>query len=319
MAMPVGAILDFCGPTAPSGWLIADGRTVSRTTYSTLFAVLGTYFGAGDGSTTFALPNLCGRSGVGPGTVIDQNGNTLSLSFAQKLGNLSNQILQTHLPNYALVTDQQGLHTHGGYVGPGGGHQHTTDTQGNHNHTGPTTGDTPGHTHSGTTDAQGNHQHNVNAWGLAGGPATIAPGGIATGNTIQTDFQGIHAHNITTGGPNQSHVHYIQWDGNHAHTTTYVGDHWHTITQDGAHQHTIYLGGSSAWFPVMGPALVVTKIIYCGAQAATFTASVSATVVTLDTEDELAEIKAELSQLRAMLTYVPQRQRVLSAPMRGPH
>lgn len=51
--------------TAPSGWLIANGAVVSRTTYATLFAAIGTAFGAGNGSTTFGLPDLRGRVPVG--------------------------------------------------------------------------------------------------------------------------------------------------------------------------------------------------------------------------------------------------------------
>src|SRR4249920_1643106 len=70
----VGMIADFAGPTAPSGWLIADGRLVSRTTYSKLFTAIGTNWGAGDGSTTFNLPNMNGRAGVGPGSMTDESG-----------------------------------------------------------------------------------------------------------------------------------------------------------------------------------------------------------------------------------------------------
>src|SRR5262245_29356756 len=73
-ACPIGIVADFAGPNAPSGWLIADGRAISRVTYSALFAVIGTYFGAGDGSTTFALPNLCGRAAIGPGSLVDAAG-----------------------------------------------------------------------------------------------------------------------------------------------------------------------------------------------------------------------------------------------------
>ena len=47
--------------TAPSGWLKANGATISRTTYAALFAAIGTTFGAGDGSTTFALPDMRGE------------------------------------------------------------------------------------------------------------------------------------------------------------------------------------------------------------------------------------------------------------------
>jgi phage-related tail fiber protein len=48
----------FARNTAPSGWLKANGAAVSRTTYAALFAAIGTTFGAGDGSTTFNLPDL---------------------------------------------------------------------------------------------------------------------------------------------------------------------------------------------------------------------------------------------------------------------
>lgn len=62
---PVGEITMWGTSTAPTGWLIADGSTISRSTYSALFAVLGTAYGAGDGSTTFVLPDLKGRVPVG--------------------------------------------------------------------------------------------------------------------------------------------------------------------------------------------------------------------------------------------------------------
>jgi microcystin-dependent protein len=58
---PVGTVNWFAASTAPSGWLVADGSAVSRTTYATLFAVVGTVFGSGDGSTTFNLPDLRGQ------------------------------------------------------------------------------------------------------------------------------------------------------------------------------------------------------------------------------------------------------------------
>lgn len=60
-----GQIVLYGATTAPVGWLICDGSAVSRTTYAALFAILGTTYGAGDGSTTFNLPNLQGRMPVG--------------------------------------------------------------------------------------------------------------------------------------------------------------------------------------------------------------------------------------------------------------
>lgn len=58
---PAGTILAFGGIAEPSGYLICDGRPVSRTTYGNLFAVIGTAFGEGDGVNTFNLPDLRGR------------------------------------------------------------------------------------------------------------------------------------------------------------------------------------------------------------------------------------------------------------------
>ena len=59
--VPSGAVFWFAASTAPTGYLKANGAAVSRATYSALFAVVGTTFGAGDGSTTFNLPNLLGE------------------------------------------------------------------------------------------------------------------------------------------------------------------------------------------------------------------------------------------------------------------
>ncbi|MCK9131735.1 phage tail protein [Haemophilus influenzae] len=57
----VGEVAFFARTTPPSGWLKANGAAVSRTTYAALFAAIGTTFGAGDGSSTFNLPDLRGE------------------------------------------------------------------------------------------------------------------------------------------------------------------------------------------------------------------------------------------------------------------
>ena len=62
---PIGGVQEYAGTSAPAGWLMADGSAVSRTTYAALFAICGTTFGAGNGTTTFNLPNRKGRVGVG--------------------------------------------------------------------------------------------------------------------------------------------------------------------------------------------------------------------------------------------------------------
>lgn len=59
--MPAGTIVSYAGASVPSGWLLCNGANVSRTTYANLFRVIGTKWGAGDGSTTFALPDSDGR------------------------------------------------------------------------------------------------------------------------------------------------------------------------------------------------------------------------------------------------------------------
>ena len=66
VAVPTGTILPFGGSTAPTGYLACDGAAVSRTTYATLLGVIGTTYGAGDGSATFNVPNFEGRFGIGP-------------------------------------------------------------------------------------------------------------------------------------------------------------------------------------------------------------------------------------------------------------
>lgn len=61
----VGQIIAYAGANEPLGWLKCDGQAVSRTTYSALFSVIGTTYGSGNGSTTFNLPDLKGRTIVG--------------------------------------------------------------------------------------------------------------------------------------------------------------------------------------------------------------------------------------------------------------
>jgi len=66
--VPTGAVQAFAMTTVPSGWLACDGSTVSRTDYAELFAAIGTSFGVGDESTTFALPSLQDKFALGVGT-----------------------------------------------------------------------------------------------------------------------------------------------------------------------------------------------------------------------------------------------------------
>lgn len=67
-SVPVGSIQAYGGMSAPTNWLICDGSAISRTDYKELFQIIGTTYGAGDGSTTFNLPDLRGKVAIGPNT-----------------------------------------------------------------------------------------------------------------------------------------------------------------------------------------------------------------------------------------------------------
>lgn len=79
---PIGCILPYGGSSAPNAeWLLCQGQAISRTTYSTLFTRFGTTYGAGDGSTTFNIPNMQNHLVIGLGsgeyTPLGDNGDTL--------------------------------------------------------------------------------------------------------------------------------------------------------------------------------------------------------------------------------------------------
>ena len=69
-AVPVTAMMLWANTTYPTGWLLADGSAISRTTYADLFAAIGTTYGVGDGSTTFNLPNMVSAGADSPNTII---------------------------------------------------------------------------------------------------------------------------------------------------------------------------------------------------------------------------------------------------------
>lgn len=81
LGTPPGTVITYAGNTAPTGYLACDGLAVNRTTYSALFAAIGTIYGTGDGSTTFNLPDLRGYFVRGSGT--NSNG-TASGTFGAK-------------------------------------------------------------------------------------------------------------------------------------------------------------------------------------------------------------------------------------------
>jgi microcystin-dependent protein len=152
---PIGVMHPYAGAAAPTGWLVCDGSTVSRTTYAQLFAVCGTTYGSGDGSTTFGLPNTVDRIPVGSGVKFIRG----------EVGGSE---------TFTLTTAQLPSHTHGS----GGSHDHTGQS---HDHTGSSMGthDHPGSSHTHTV----NHDHvndaHSHSLGVGTSPSKAVTGGSA--------------------------------------------------------------------------------------------------------------------------------------------
>jgi microcystin-dependent protein len=106
--LPAGAVMSFAMNSAPAGWLAADGSAVSRSTYAALFTAISTTYGAGDGSTTFALPDLRGYFVRGSGTNSD---GTVSGTFGAKQADELKSHLHTYQPGAAAGAQSGGNFT----------------------------------------------------------------------------------------------------------------------------------------------------------------------------------------------------------------
>lgn len=192
----VGQVATFAGTTSPNGWIICDGRAIARASYPDLFSVIGTTYGAGNGSTTFNVPD-CRNEFIRGWT-----GNTSSVG--------------------TKFSDTLGSHTHAGSIASDGYHTHSASS-----------GSNGSHAHSGTTDAQGNHTHIVasSVWTPTVGADTTGDGNeprrltnYGAGDTwghYSTSPNGVHSHNLN-----------IAAVGNHIHTVSVAagGTHTHGIT-----------------------------------------------------------------------------------------
>lgn len=119
--LPAGAVMHFVMTTAPSGWLKANGAAVSRTTYADLFAAIGTSFGAGDGSTTFNLPDMRGEflRAWDDGRGIDPS---------RAMGSAQAAAMLDHTHAVSGTTGANGAHPHNAIVAAGAGSSTTLQT-----------------------------------------------------------------------------------------------------------------------------------------------------------------------------------------------
>ncbi len=103
--VPTGCIMPFAATNAPDGWLACTGVAVSRQTYAALFAVIGTTYGAGDGSTTFNVPDLRGRAMFG---FIGSTNGLITTATADKVALGGKGGEETHV----LTTNEIPSHSH---------------------------------------------------------------------------------------------------------------------------------------------------------------------------------------------------------------
>ena len=131
--LPIGSVVEWFSTTIPTNWLECNGQAISRTEYAELFAVIGTKYGSGDGSTTFNLPNIKGKTTVGL-DIDDTDFNTLGKTGGEKTHTLiENEIQKMNVyMTRANWYDHRGLEAGGAVnrvVVAGGASGGTTDRE----------------------------------------------------------------------------------------------------------------------------------------------------------------------------------------------
>ena len=295
--LPTGALVDFAGQSAPNGFLPCDGRKVSRAIYAALYAVIGTLYGAGDGSTTFTLPDFRRRVAVGSGGT----GTTTLASAVGSTGGAETHTLTTaeiasHTHDEGtLATASAGSHNHDDgtlAAASAGSHTHddgtlATASAGSHTHDDGTlaAASAGSHTHDdGTlaTASAGSHTHKYNQRGSAAAAIHDPSDGQSTkASTLSektTSSAGGHTHSVSGNtGSAGGHTHSVSGNtgsaGGHTHSvsgnTGSAGGHTHSVSGDtgsvGGHTHSVSgntgSAGSGDAHNNMQPAVVVTKLI----------------------------------------------------------
>lgn len=209
--VPIGGVIMFAGSTGydTSVWQLCDGSAISRTTFATLFARLGTTHGSGDGSSTFNVPDLRGQFVVGVGQGSGLTNRTLGAKGGEE--------------SVTLSAGQMPSHTHTGTT-DNGGVAHTHSVSGN---TGTVSSD---HTHnySGTVSGTNVGGYRIN-W-LS--DADDGGSGLMMGRSTDGVAYGNHDHTFsgTTSGISANHSHGISITSGAASAT----NHTHTFTTGSA-------------------------------------------------------------------------------------
>jgi microcystin-dependent protein len=166
--MPAGVMMPYAGTAPPTGWLLCYGQAVLRTTYSGLYAAIGTTFGSGDGMTTFNLPDLRGRMTVG----LDNMGGTAAgrvaaaTSLAASGGYETINLAHTHTTgDHTLTVAEMPSHVHTLALQAAAG--------GDRNFSG--TGITTSNTNTGSTGGDTAHNHGPTGSSLSATQASMNP------------------------------------------------------------------------------------------------------------------------------------------------
>lgn len=176
----IGEVRTWLGTADPAGgfWLIMDGRAISRTTYATLYALIGTTFGVGDGATTFNIPKQDERVIVGKSAVQSLIVAYDARVFGAGIGEGKHTLLTGELPAHTHSGNtgtESATHTHTisgtqqvNIGGGGGSASSLVPVAGNNQNYGPTSTESATHTHGFTTDGGtgGSAGHNVVQPGL---------------------------------------------------------------------------------------------------------------------------------------------------------